>query len=203
MKRRQMTPIAPEWSFAIEAADIGPSPRAVSIEAGPAERAALARRLGLLDLPALRAEMTLEREGRSVHIAGRVEAQVVQPCVATLAPVPGQVDESFEAWFADPNETVSFARARQERERRTGQSDTPVLDERDDPEPILDGLIDLGELAVQYLSLGLDPYPRAPEAQTATLNITEKESPQPPSSLRKSPFAALKRWKFTAPEDKD
>lgn len=194
MKRRRVLPIAPEWSFAIEAESIGETPREVAIEAGPAERAALARRLGLLDLPTLRAQISLIRDGRSVHVSGLVEAEVVQACVITLTPVPAKVSEEFEAWYADPEATLSFAKARQERDRRIGAEDTPVLDEREDPEPTVDGLIDLGELAVQYLSLALDPYPRAPEAkgQEEPAKLETESSP-----LRKSPFAALGHWKFT------
>lgn len=195
MRRRKVAPIEPEWSFGIETADIGPEPRAVAIEAGPAEREALARRFGLLEIFSLRAEMTLCREGRAIHVTGQVEADVVQPCIATLEPVPGHVAETFEAWYADADETLSFARARQERERRTGQADTPVLDEREDPEPLIGGVIDLGELAAQYLSLGLDPYPRAADAGAGSGTGTPPSVE--PSSLRKSPFGALKDWKFT------
>ncbi len=34
----------------------------------------------------------------------------------------------------------------------------------DPPEPIVNGAIDLGALAVEFLMLGLDPYPRKPGA---------------------------------------
>lgn len=203
MRRRKVAPIAPEWSFGIEAADIGPAPRAVAIEAGQAEREALARRFGLIEISLLRAEVNLCREGRAVHVTGRVEADVVQPCIATLEPVPGHVSEDFEAWYADPDAALSFARARQEHERRTGQADTPVLDESEDPEPLIDGVIDLGELAAQYLSLGLDPYPHAASvgaedsgSQARMAGRGAVEAPEP-SPLRKSPFMALKDWKFT------
>ena len=34
---------------------------------------------------------------------------------------------------------------------------------RDDaPDPIIGGLVDLGQVAVEFLALGLDPYPRKP-----------------------------------------
>jgi hypothetical protein len=36
----------------------------------------------------------------------------------------------------------------------------PFLDESEDPEPVIDGKIDAGELVAQYLSLAIDPYPR-------------------------------------------
>ena len=34
----------------------------------------------------------------------------------------------------------------------------------DPPEPIVNGAIDLGALAAEFLMLGLDPYPRKPGA---------------------------------------
>jgi len=39
-----------------------------------------------------------------------------------------------------------------------------MVAERDDPERVVDGLIDVGELVAQHLSLNLDPYPRADDA---------------------------------------
>ena len=36
-----------------------------------------------------------------------------------------------------------------------------LLPEEEDPEPVVDGMIDVGELAAQFLLLGVDPYPRA------------------------------------------
>ncbi len=35
----------------------------------------------------------------------------------------------------------------------------------DPPEPIVNGFIDLGQLAAEFLVLGLDPYPRKPGAE--------------------------------------
>ena len=37
-----------------------------------------------------------------------------------------------------------------------------LLDGEDAPDPIVDGKIDLGALAAEFLALGLDPYPRKP-----------------------------------------
>jgi hypothetical protein len=56
--------------------------------------------------------------------------------------------------------------------------------EEDPPDPIIDGRIDLGALAAEFLALGLDPYPRKPGA---AFDLGEAE-PE-----RESPFAALAR----------
>ncbi len=57
---------------------------------------------------------------------------------------------------------------------------------KEPPEPLLDGILDLGALATEFLILGLDPYPRkvgvefvAPEAGEAAAH----------------PFAALEALK--------
>ena len=34
--------------------------------------------------------------------------------------------------------------------------------DEDEPDPIIDGKIDLGALAAEFFALGLDPYPRKP-----------------------------------------
>ena len=36
------------------------------------------------------------------------------------------------------------------------------LEEVDPPDPIIDGKIDLGALLVEFVALGLDPFPRKP-----------------------------------------
>ena len=37
-----------------------------------------------------------------------------------------------------------------------------VLAYEDAPEPLVDGRIDLGAIAIEFLMLGIDPYPRKP-----------------------------------------
>ena len=37
-----------------------------------------------------------------------------------------------------------------------------MLADEDEPDPVIDGKIDLGALAQEFFALGLDPYPRKP-----------------------------------------
>ena len=39
-----------------------------------------------------------------------------------------------------------------------------MLADEDEPDPVIDGKIDLGALAAEFFALGLDPYPRKPGA---------------------------------------
>ena len=57
----------------------------------------------------------------------------------------------------------------------------------DAPEPLVGGMIDLGEVATEFLSLGLDPYPRKADAAFAT-PAAEDDTPHPFAAL-----AALKK----------
>ena len=54
----------------------------------------------------------------------------------------------------------------------------------DPPEPIVNGVIDLGRLATDALFLGIDPYPRRPDAVF--------EPPVVAADPEDHPFAALK-----------
>jgi hypothetical protein len=74
-----------------------------------------------------------------------------------------------------------------------GRADLPPLREveieaagADEPEPIVEGRIDLGEAVVQHLAVNLDPYPRAPGARLP--DLATEDGP-----VRENPFAALQR----------
>jgi uncharacterized metal-binding protein YceD (DUF177 family) len=142
-----------EFSRLVAADRLGDAEVTREIEAAPAERAAVARRLGLLALDSLTARVELRRlRGGLVRVAGRVEAAVVQACVVTLEPVPARVAADFAAIYA----------AGPVAEERVANV---AADAEDPPEPMVDGKIDLGETAVQQLAVALEPYPRSPGAE--------------------------------------
>lgn len=182
-----------EWSVLISEEDIGTEPVRVTLEPSEEERHNLARRLDLQALNSLKADLVLERQGMVIHVKGHLEADVTQSCVITREPVAGSVSEDYEGWFADPDKAVPLARARKEREARKTHAETEILEEFEDPEPLVEGHIDVGELTTQYLSLALNPYPHAEGAEhlMAEEDVTTAGS----SELRKNPFAALKSWK--------
>ena len=55
------------------------------------------------------------------------------------------------------------------------------------PEPLVDGMIDLGALATEFLILGIDPYPRKPGI-VFEAPMRRRQSAQPFAAL-----AALKK----------
>ena len=127
---------------------IGPQGTPVLVEADAEELPAIAARLGIPAVHALRCAFKLRRIGGSVIEAeGELVAGVTQLCVVSLDEFDGTVRERF---------TVHFV---------------PEGTEDDDPEPdaidqvpFQGSAIDLGEAAVEQLALALDPYPRKPGA---------------------------------------
>jgi hypothetical protein len=193
-------PLRPEWSHRVETGNVGSRPFKVTLNATPEERKDLARRLRLQELSTASAVITLEREAGSslIRVEGVVEGQLIQTCVSTGQPVHDEVKESFETWYTDPSEAVPFAKARREKLIR-GERELEVLPERDDPELATDGFIDVGELATQYLSLGINPYPHAGDMPPVGMDEVGTVATTGPA--KRNPFAALKEWKRSKDEN--
>ncbi|GLK82493.1 YceD family protein [Ancylobacter defluvii] len=151
----------------------------VKIAPDEAARAALAKDFGIVGIPRLDATVTLTPErGGGVRVGGHIEAVVRQTCVATL--------EDFDAPAREEID-LSFAPADRLPEVRPGQE--IEVSEQDLPDPIVDGVIDIGAVVAEFLALGLDPYPRKPGA------VFKKPAGPGPEEI--SPFAALARLKNT------
>ena len=127
-------------------------------EAGPAARAAMAEVAGLREILSAKAslDVTPERGGR-VHVAGRVQARIGQTCVVSLDPIENDIDEPIDLIFAPPEQIPVLADLVDE----AAESDAEIPDP---PEPIENGIIDLGRVATDALYLAIDPYPRRPDA---------------------------------------
>jgi hypothetical protein len=164
MAKRRLNQVQPEWSVPFEVAQLASGPMTIDLAPDAKTAIEIARRLGVLDLRGFKATITLEHITGShlIEVQGMVQATVEQTCVNTLQKLETHIRDEFEAWFADLASAVPFAKAKAEIERKTGQSEVEMLDDKEDPDPVIDGKIDLGELAVQYLSLAIDPYPHLP-----------------------------------------
>ena len=66
-----------------------------------------------------------------------------------------------------------------------GTDDSEPEAKWDDPEPLIDGVVDLGALAAEFVILGIDRYPRKPGAVFESPGDGEPEE---------GPFAALAGW---------
>jgi uncharacterized metal-binding protein YceD (DUF177 family) len=193
-RRREEAPRA-EWQHMVDVREIARVPFEVSIEASEDERRALAIRAGVISIESLKADMTLARDQGDLvlHVTGKITADVTQKCILSAEKVNNKIEEDFEAWFADPEQALSFTKAKREKDLEKGPVDLPVLGEHEDPEPIINGEIDAGELAAQYLCLAIDPYPQAPGAVYE--GPKAEQLSEPAAESRKNPFAALKDWK--------
>ncbi len=158
-----------------------------AIEATEEERAALARRFGLIALVSLKAKGTIDvsARGNRARLTGTIEAEVVQPCVVTLEPVPASIRETF---------TVTYDRA-VPRRRADEEELLFDLDAEDPPDQLPDAGIDLGEAVAEHLGLALDPYPRAPGVEFGRQDGTDGEK-----EAKTSPFSALAALKGKPPE---
>jgi uncharacterized metal-binding protein YceD (DUF177 family) len=178
----RMTDKQNPWSVPVVVAQIPEHGLHRDIEASAAERDAMAAVAGLREISSVRAslDVTPIHDGR-VHVVGRVSARVGQTCVVTLDPVDNDIDEAIDLIFAPASEIRELAESVDDTE---GGAEVP-----DPPEPIVGGAIDLGRLATDALFLGIDPYPRKPDAVF--------EPPVVPVDPEDHPFAALKALKTT------
>jgi uncharacterized metal-binding protein YceD (DUF177 family) len=148
------------------------------IEADAATRAAMADIAGLREISSARASFDLTpRSGGRVQVSGRVQARVGQTCVVTLDPIENDIDEEVDLMFA-PVEQIP------ELTEPADEADDASTDVTDTPEPIENGVIDLGRLATDVLYLAIDPYPRKEGASFEH----QVAAPDPEDH----PFAALK-----------
>jgi uncharacterized metal-binding protein YceD (DUF177 family) len=147
--------MSPEFSRPVRIDTLGAGPRQIEIGANEEERAALARRFGIVEIERLSAEAELTRSGDHVVAAGRLAAKVTQSCVATGESIPETVEEEFRIEFRPQPALTS---AEEEIELSEGELDVVFYE---------GSAVDMGEAVAETLSLSLDPYPRAPNAEEA------------------------------------
>lgn len=152
----------------------------LSIEANADERSAIVEADGLAGLEALAADLTITPVGRGVlRVSGKVRARITQDCVVTMEPFDSDVSNDIDVTFA-PVSIVAEAEKRALAQLRAGVSPDEAVEP---PDTIIDGRIDLGGIATEFMVLGLDPYPRKPGI--AFEGLAEETPPD-------SPFAMLK-----------
>jgi uncharacterized metal-binding protein YceD (DUF177 family) len=154
------------WSVPVSVADVPEEGGHYDLVADQAVRQAVAKIAGLRALSELDASFDLERHGDTVAVRGEVRADVGQTCVVTLDPIDAHVSEAVDLEFAPFVDGAAPS-------AKAG---------REPPEPLENGIVDLGAVATEFLILGLDPYPRKPGAEFASPAAEDKAE---------KPFAAL------------
>jgi uncharacterized metal-binding protein YceD (DUF177 family) len=172
-----MNPADP-WRVPVVVAQIPDTGLHRAFEASEATRRAMADLAGLREIVSACASFDLQnKSGGRVHVTGAVRALVGQTCVVTLDPIENEIDEVIDLMFAPPEQIPSLSALTEE----AANDDEEIPDP---PEPIVNGVIDLGRLATDVLFLAIDPYPRRNDAVF--------EPPVEAIDPADHPFAALK-----------
>ncbi len=179
-----MTKTADPWSVPVTVLQIPETGLHRDLEADPSAREAMAAVAGLREIMSANAslDVTLKANGR-VHITGRVTARIGQTCVVTLDPIENEIDEPIDLMFAPPEQIPNLSDLSDD----AAESDAEIPDP---PEPIVNGVIDLGRLVTDALFLAADPYPRRPDAVF--------EPPVETADPSDHPFAALRALQVQA-----
>jgi uncharacterized metal-binding protein YceD (DUF177 family) len=169
-----MTPADLRWHVPVRVDDVPETGSHLALVADQAARANLRTLAGLRELPRLESAIDIVRHGKGLHATGRLSATVGQTCVVTLEPVETTVDEAIDVVFLPAAADVAAA----------------TQNEGDEtPEPIVDGVADVGAVVSELFLLGIDRYPRKPGAVFAPPVADEDRSPEA------SPFAPLAKLK--------
>ncbi|WP_158806944.1 DUF177 domain-containing protein, partial [Beijerinckia sp. L45] len=157
------------------------------IEATADECGAIAADYELPGVASLSAALHIAAQGDRFDVTGIVESKLTQICVVTLEPFESVLRQDVEASFTLPPAVVRGGAA--ERLRAAAVIDIDMEAQDDAPDLIIDNTIDLGAVALEFLMLARDPYPKKPGVHFTDVLIGEKEQEDP------SPFAALERFK--------
>ena len=142
---------ASEMSRLVKLRQIDGDPR--HVEASPEERAALAKRFGVVAINRLVADVALEREVDEIAASGRFEAELVQTCGISGEDFPVRIGEPFAFRFVPEAE-----RGPTEEEVELDETDLDDIEYSGDA-------IDIGEAVAQSLGLAIDPYAEGPNAE--------------------------------------
>lgn len=140
------------WTMPVAVEDVPETARHVELLPDKPVRAKVAELAGVLGLSRLQASFDLTRQGTdALRVVGIVSATVEQTCVVTLEAIQTDVEETIDLLFTSQSAAAVAAKS------HDGDAEEP-------PERLQDGVVDLGAVATEFLLLGIDPYPRKPNA---------------------------------------
>ena len=168
------------WTKTLKLHEVARGPVRLTLAPDAAERAQIAKRLGLVSLPTLTAQVTAKPWLDGVEVTGHFQAVVEQVCGVSLDPFEQPLEGEIEVRAVPAGSPLAAAAEAHELEL---DPDAP-----DPPDELAADAIDLAAYVVEHLALELDPFPRKPGVEF------DYEAPQSETS----PFAALK--KLTEPK---
>lgn len=167
--------MTPEFSRVFNLDKVGQLEYKYDIKATPEELEALAERFNLISIGSLKAsfEIRKARSRNEFEVEAYVEVEVVQSCIITLQDVPDHLIFEYKLNLVEGDE-----------DRFHDDLDWHTEAEKEyDLEFYQNNVIDFGEITAQYLSLELNPYPRA--------GITIESDELPDRDEDSNPFTAL------------
>ena len=175
-----MTELSREMSFE----DLTSELTEFRFEGSDDECRALAERLGILVLHQVKVTGVVGHvtAGGDIDLSGYIQAVLEQNCSITLEPIREDLKTSFNIRFSD---CIS-------EDSPIGQIEEELGDRSFEPMPA--GPVDIGEIAAQYLSLAINPFPRT---SGATLDASALEGvailSEEDDREARSPFSPLKK----------
>lgn len=163
------------WDKSIKLHELARGPVRLELEPNEAERAAIAKQLGLRGLPAFTARVTAKPWLDGVELSGRFQAVVEQVCGVSLDSFEQPVEGEIDVRAVPAGSLHATAHEGGELELDPDAPDAPDVLESD--------TVDVAGYVVEHLALELDPFPRKPGV-TFDYQPPEEET---------SPFAALKK----------
>ena len=169
------------WSKPVLLHELGRGPLTLTLEPDAAERAKIAKDLGLESLPSLKARLTLKPWMDGVEIAGGFDAVVEQICAVSL--------DAFEQPLSGDIDLRAVPKGSPQAPDAEG-GEVDYDPEAPDPPDVLQGeAIDVAAYVVEHLALEIDPFARKPGVEFEYTPPDEEESP----------FAVLKKLQDPKP----
>ncbi len=170
-----------EFSREVDIKHVPQKGQSLREQASQEECASLAARYKIDGVKSFELEVDIVKWKKSaLRAKGKVKAVLVQECVVSLALFEQEVEEAFSVLLL-PDYMMQTDNA--------STPDAPADLDREDEEVLVDGKADIGELAVQMLSLGIDPHPRKSDVPFSY------EESVPENDTTENPFHILKNLK--------
>lgn len=162
----------------------------LEIDATQQECAAIAAAADLPAVSALSARFRIDRQsGRRYEVSGELRARFSQICVVTLDAFDTDLSRPIDIMFAEVDPPATVGKGRRDVSAEPASVPLSTDGEDDPPDPVVDGIIDLGDIAFEFLLLARDLYPRKPGVEFSDITVGESEEREP------SPFIALQSLK--------
>ncbi|MEM9706615.1 MAG: DUF177 domain-containing protein [Pseudomonadota bacterium] len=155
------------WRYLIAADTLAEDGLSLDLEAPSSSSQSIAMRLSVPGVKSLRGRLQLSRFGAGIRVVGDVDAEVTRQCVASLEPMEERVRERFTVLFVPAEDVASY------------DEETEL-----DVDALQQGSVDLAELLIQQVALGMEPYPRRADAEDLIAAYGQEAAPSPFSVLK-------------------